>query len=166
MAIAGMSTSPARCRGRWWALGFTLIEMLLVLAIVATLTSIAIPQTRRAVTLAKIARAIGDIRAVEADLATYDADNKLPPSLADIGDGGLLDPWGNPYQYLPFDQSKGKGAPKGARKDRFMVPINSTYDLYSMGEDGKTSAPLTSKAGSDDIIRASDGSYIGLASNY
>jgi general secretion pathway protein G len=164
MDIAGTNTSLAHWGRRVWAMGFTLIEVLLVLAIVATLTSIAIPQTRRAVTLAKIARAIGDIRAIEADLATYDADNKLPASLADIGDGGLLDPWGNPYQYLRFEKSK--GPPKGARKDRFMVPINSTYDLYSMGEDGKTTAPLTSKAGSDDIIRGSDGSYIGLASNY
>jgi general secretion pathway protein G len=165
MAIAGTNTSPARCGGRWWAMGFTLVEVVLVLAIVATLTSIAIPQTRRAITLARIARASGDIRAIEADLATYDAEGKLPASLADIG-VGLLDPWGNPYQYLRFDKSKGKGPPAGARKDRFMVPINSTYDLYSMGEDGKTTAPLTSKAGSDDIIRGSDGSYVGLASNY
>jgi general secretion pathway protein G len=52
------------------------------------------------------------------------------------------------------------------RKDRFLVPINSDYDLYSMGKDGKSSSPLTSKNGRDDIIRANDGAFIGLASDY
>ena len=35
-----------------------------------------------------------------------------------------------------------------------------------MGKDGKTSAPLTAKDSHDDIVRASDGDYIGLAENY
>jgi general secretion pathway protein G len=52
------------------------------------------------------------------------------------------------------------------RKDRFLVPINTDYDLYSMGKDGRSSPPLTAKASRDDIIRANDGAYIGLASNY
>ena len=52
------------------------------------------------------------------------------------------------------------------RKNRFMVPINSDYDLYSMGKDGQSVSPLTAKASRDDIIRANDGQFIGLASNY
>ena len=54
----------------------------------------------------------------------------------------------------------------GARKDRFLVPINSTYDLYSVGKDGKTVAALTAKASKDDIVRANDGAFIGLAVKY
>jgi general secretion pathway protein G len=53
-----------------------------------------------------------------------------------------------------------------ARKDRFLVPINSTYDLYSMGADGKSVLPLTAKHSHDDIIRANDGTYIGVAELY
>ena len=56
--------------------------------------------------------------------------------------------------------------PKGARKDRFLHPLNSTYDLYSVGKDGKTVAALTAKASKDDIIRANDGGFIGLAVKY
>ena len=48
-------------------------------------------------------------------------------------------------------------------KDRFLVPINSDFDLYSMGKDGKSQMPLTAKDSRDDIIRANDGAYIGLA---
>ena len=52
------------------------------------------------------------------------------------------------------------------RKDRFLVPINSDYDLYSMGPDGKTNEPLTNPVSKDDIIRASDGAYVGVAENF
>jgi general secretion pathway protein G len=52
------------------------------------------------------------------------------------------------------------------RKDRFLVPINSTYDLYSMGADGRSVGPLTAAMSRDDIIRANDGAYVGLAEGY
>ncbi|MEW6683930.1 MAG: hypothetical protein AB1451_13595 [Nitrospirota bacterium] len=53
-----------------------------------------------------------------------------------------------------------------ARKDQFLVPLNSTYDLYSMGPDGDSKPPLKAKMSQDDIIRANDGQYIGLAADY
>jgi general secretion pathway protein G len=52
------------------------------------------------------------------------------------------------------------------RKDRFLVPINSTYDLYSKGKDGRSVMGLTANDSRDDIIRANDGAFIGLASDY
>jgi general secretion pathway protein G len=52
------------------------------------------------------------------------------------------------------------------RKDRFLVPVNSDYDLYSMGKDGQSQAPFTAKASRDDIVRASDGQYVGLAEDF
>jgi general secretion pathway protein G len=66
--------------------------------------------------------------------------------------------------YQPFDPNA-HGVPSGARRDRFLVPLNSTFDLYSTGPDGSTVPPL-SGPGSDDIIRANDGGYIGLASKF
>jgi general secretion pathway protein G len=52
------------------------------------------------------------------------------------------------------------------RKDRFLVPINSDYDLYSVGPDGMSASPLTAKISQDDIIRASDGLFIGRACDF
>jgi general secretion pathway protein G len=49
------------------------------------------------------------------------------------------------------------------RKDRFLVPINSRFDLYSMGRDRASVPPLTAKVSQDDIIRADDGAFVGLA---
>ena len=47
-----------------------------------------------------------------------------------------------------------------------MVPVNSDYDLYSMGADGDSQTPFTAEASQDDIVRCGNGSYIGLVSNY
>jgi len=46
------------------------------------------------------------------------------------------------------------------------VPINSDFDLWSMGPDGKSVPPLTAKASRDDIVRANDGTFYGWASDY
>jgi len=64
---------------------------------------------------------------------------------------------------LNHTDMKGNGQ---ARKDRFLVPLNSDYDLYSDGQDGQTTAPITAQKSQDDIIRASDGAYVGLASQF
>jgi general secretion pathway protein G len=150
-----------------------MIEMMLVVVIFGTLLAIALPAFRDAVTRARVAKAVGDIEAIQMELAPFDVDGVLPPSLAEVGRQSFDDPWGNPYQYLNFGNGGGGGgnggggkAPAGARKDRFLVPINSTYDLYSMGEDGSSAAPLTAKASRDDIVRANDGGFIGLAAQY
>lgn len=46
------------------------------------------------------------------------------------------------------------------------MPLNSDYDLYSKGPDGASVAPLTAKASQDDILRASNGRFIGPASAF
>ena len=142
--------------------GFTVIELLAVMAIIGALATIAVPQIQDSIERAKVARAIGDIHALQTEL---DGQDTLPDDLSALGRAGMLDPWGNAYVYLKFAQ-KAHGPPQGARRDRFLVPINSLYDLYSMGKDGNTVVALTAKASQDDVIRANDGAYIGLASRF
>ena len=113
---------------------------------------------------AKTARAVGDIHTIGMAIQEYDVLNgQYPDTLADTDYGSTLDPWGNPYQYLNFQDTKGKGQ---MRKDRFLVPINTFFDLYSMGKDGKSVAPLTAQQSRDDIIWANDGGYVGPAANF
>ena len=89
--------------------------------------------------------------------------NSPPPDLATIGMDTVLDPWGRPYAYLSFTGLKGKGQ---MRKDKNLVPINTQYDLYSMGADGQSQPPITARVSRDDVILANDGNYVGLASDY
>lgn len=150
--------------GRSPQAGFTLIELLIVVAIILTLAAMAIPSLQAAINDAKVARAVGDIHAMETEITQYDIEyGKMPNSLADIGRGNFLDPWGLPYQYLNDATHKGNGM---ARKDRFLVPLNDDYDLYSEGKDGASFAPITAPQSQDDVIRAADGSYVGLASRF
>jgi general secretion pathway protein G len=144
--------------------GLTLIEMMAVTAIIGVLSTIAIPSVQQAILRAKVARAIGDIRAIQNDL---DALDSLPATLDEIGRGALRDPWDHAYQYLPFPTDPSNPPPPGnARSDRFGVPVNTRYDLYSMGPDGASAGPLTSGVSLDDVVRAADGGYIGSASKY
>jgi general secretion pathway protein G len=92
-------------------------------------------------------------------------DLRLPDSLAVIGHGSLLDPWGHPYQYLKIAGGDVKGKGK-LRRDRFLNPLNADYDLYSMGPDGDTKTNLNAKESRDDIVRANSGAFIGTASDF
>jgi general secretion pathway protein G len=134
------------------------------MAIILTLSAIALPNLMMAVNQARIARTIGDLRGIGDGIMEYElVNNQFPDSLAQAGYGGNRDPWGHPYQYLNFADAHGNGQ---MRKDRFLVPINTYFDLYSMGPDGKSVSPLTAQASRDDIIWANDGAYVGPASQY
>lgn len=153
-----------RTQGKQRGRGFTIAELLLALATLGTLIGLAIPAYMDYLEKAKVARAIIDIRTLEKQINVYEQEaGALPDGLSDIGQGSLPDPWGNPYVYLKIAAAKNLGA---VRKDRFLVPLNSDYDLYSNGRDGKSKAPLTAHDSWDDIVRANDGGYIGLASDY
>jgi len=144
--------------------GFTLIELITVVAIVGVLSAIAIPFYGEYIEKARIVRAVSDIINISKLITAYNiVNNRYPESLNEAGCGAYKDPWGNPYQYLNIQTMGKKGKP---RKDRFIHPINSDYDLYSMGKDGASQPPLTAHASKDDIIRANDGAYIGLASEF
>src|SRR5881392_4228147 len=88
--------------------GFTLIEILAVTTIIAALATLAFPRIQDSVERAKIAKAIGDIEALETDI---DSQDSLPPNLVTIGRDQLMDPWGNPYVYYPFP-SQAHGVPQ------------------------------------------------------
>ena len=126
--------------------GFTLVEMLLVLVILAALAAIVVPRFTGRSEQAKITAAQTQIASFETALDSFEVDNGYYPK----GDDGLqdliekpndatgwrgpylkqdipLDPWGNAYIY----ECPGKYNEAG-------------YDLMSMGPDGR-------KGGGDDI---------------
>jgi len=146
-------------------IGLTVIELLITVAIIGMVSSIIIPTLTHQLEKDKNKQAASDIAVIGASLAVFINDYGVPPdNLGQVGLAGKRDPWGNPYQYLNVF-SDGSGPPH-PRKDHFMHPLNSDYDLYSMGADGDTKVPLTANASQDDIIRASNGGYIGIAADY
>ncbi|MGC8807476.1 MAG: type IV pilin protein [Thiomonas sp.] len=144
-------------------LGFTLLELMMAIALVGVLTAIALPVYSGYRLKVQNAQAQQDVVSISAAIQNYWVYNRaLPNSLADIGMAGKLDPWGHPYVYYNIEVN-GKGH---ARKDKALNPLNTDYDLYSMGANGQSKLQITNKVSLDDIIRANNGAYIGLASNY
>ena len=177
--------------------GLTLFEIIIVMAIIGVLASIATPTLMKYRTKAKNALAVSEIRLIEKEIKMYQIENmRLPDRLNEVKLGNISDPWGNSYQYLKIAQEdqvekengKGNGSGNGngnakgkdstndenpledekskPRKDHFLVPVNSDFDLYSMGEDRKSQAPFTAAASFDDIVRVDDGRYVGLVSEF
>ena len=146
--------------------GFGLLELIVTLVVAAMLVSLALPTYEMFVTRAKVSAAIGDIAKLSLAVESFRLNNndRLPLTLAEMGVPIPLDPWGRPYQFLNIPAA---GGGVGAlRKDGKLNPLNTDFDLYSIGKDGESAGPLSAAQSRDDIVRANNGSFIGLGEDY
>ena len=146
--------------------GLTLIELLITVAIVGILSAIAVPLYTGHIEKQRIVTAKTDIVNIESQIDRFEALNGRPPN--DLAEAGInptpTDPWGTQYRYLRIAGVDPK--PAGVRKDHSLVPLNDDYDLYSKGKDGNTDPALTGGPAQDDIIRANNGGFLDLGSEY
>lgn len=166
MPLGRFGCRARRDRHRRWRdqRAFSLVETLIVCALISTLASLAAGIYVNALKAARITRAIGDLHALDIDIRTFRLRNdRYPTTLAEARPLVPNDPWGRPYVYTDLSQKGSKGK---ARKDGKLNPINSDFDLYSVGEDGLTTTPLTAPRSKDDVIRARDGAFLGLAADF
>lgn len=135
--------------------GFTLIELLIVVAVIGALATISMNAFQTIREKANVAKCSEEIRGLEKEITAYATDTGfLPTGLDKIGRQNLLDPWGRPYVYSLILHRRHPGL------------TNSDFDLYSKGFDGGTADSIFAPVSEDDIIRADDGSYCGLAGRY
>lgn len=145
--------------------GFTLIELMVVVALVALLASFAIPAYNGYIDDAKESQAIGDIGRIAMAIERYrmNNDDQLPPSLGDLPIDNVRDPWGKWYLYTDLTDPANAGK---FRKSAGGDQLNTDYDLLSRGPDGKSSRKITNDNAVDDIIRLKDGAYVGLVEEF
>lgn len=150
---------PPRAVGGW-----TLLELLIGLAVVGILAALANAGYTAVVEKARVGRAVADIAELDVMIERHLTRHRTyPVSLADVEPRPRVDPWGNPYHYTPFNGPQGIGA---ARKDRALNPLNRDYDLFSAGRNGTFRTQISQRESLDDVIRARMGGYIGLAEDY
>ena len=144
--------------------GFSILEMAIVLAIAGVLLAFTVPRLQSYIDRNRVAQSVVEIAQMSTKIRQYELSNAaLPASLADVGFDGRLDPWSQPYEYVNLRTSP---ASVKARKDKNLKPLNSDFDLYSIGPDGLTAASLTNSKSRDDVIRARDGAFIGTAEEF
>ena len=145
--------------------GFTIVELVIVLAIAALVLAMTIPMVSRYIERGKITTAVSDL--AEISRAVHDYEKKtgaLPDSLDSVTfNVSRTDPWGYAYQYFNLRSAHGNGQ---ARQDKILRPLNSDFDLYSIGPDGVTMPSLAKPESRDDIVRARDGAFVGPASEF
>jgi general secretion pathway protein G len=133
---------------------FTLVELIMVTAIVAVLCAMAIPAFNDFVKKAKIGRCSEEIRVIEKAITAYIIEkNTLPTTLLEAGFSNT-DPWQRPYVYNII------GSGPAPLENFLTLPLNTDYDLYSTGADGASNASVTAVT-SDDIVRSNDGGFVG-----
>jgi general secretion pathway protein G len=145
--------------------GFTLVELAVAVAIIGVLGALTLNQYLAYIERVRVVRAVVELKDMSSQLDPIAFEGgALPNSLADIGLSGRRDPWGRAYVYLRI-----RGNPAAlfrSRRDQFLVPINSDYDLFSLGKDGRTNQVITHATSLDDVIRGNDGAFLGLAAKY
>jgi general secretion pathway protein G len=144
------------------ALGFTLVETLVCVAALGMIANAAASQILTQLEQHRIERATDDIVGIENAIEQYRASHhRLPDSLGQLATQVPQDPWGRSYEYLNFSVGD------AAQQRHFNgLPINSEYDLYSRGSDGRTDPNVRMEAARNDIVRARDGGFVGLARDY
>ncbi len=143
-----------------------MVELVIVIAIIGSLAAIGIPRFQQYMDKIKNQKAVEDIRAIEAGLTKYfDENNTYPGSLGPTGMGNMRDPWGNPYRYLWIQGNPDPSVPGKVRLNRFNVPVNTDFDLYSTGPDGRSNKSFLHVDSRDDIVRAYNGTYFGRVSD-
>jgi len=181
-----MRRSLHRSQARTTSGGFTIVELAIVLTIVGLLAGLASTRYFRHVEKARVVSAIATIASLgEAIEASRLFDNSpLPNLLSNSGLGVPIDPWGTPYRYLriegifdvtqrspnlsslPAVAAGPRPQPDQPRKDRFFKPISTDFDLYSSGPNGDSRDSLEHDDSRDDVVRALNGRFVGLAENF
>ena len=157
---------PGKASNQFATAGFTLVELLAIIVILGILASSAVVIYQNYKLKAKNSAAMAQIGNLQEAINQYRENNdSYPDDLSQIPGGQQLDPWQRPFQYLNIANG-GHNWHGKCRRDRKLNPLNTDFDLYSMGADGKTATPLTAKASQDDIVRANNGVFIGLGSDY
>jgi len=133
-----MKLTPNQNRNRKRKQGFTLVELLLVLVILATLAAIVVPKLTGRGKQAQETAARTQIASFETALNTFEIDNGFFPSGAD-GLADLITPpknaanWKGPYlKEIPLDPWKNQYVYENPGKNNA-----AGFDIYSMGPDGR-----------------------------
>jgi general secretion pathway protein G len=141
--------------------------LLLTIAIVGTLAAIAIPTYTDYIRRNNNSTAIVDIRNIESQIEGFKALSGSPPNtLAAANIVAPVDPWGRAYQYLRIQGVDWQTVKNLVRRDKHENPVNSDYDLYSIGRDGRTDLKFWKTDAYDDIVRCNAGAYVGPACEY
>jgi len=135
---------------RWHETAFTLIELLIVVAIIAILAAIAVPNFLEAQTRSKVSRCLADQRSVAVGFEAYHVDNqKYPPIGTPPGFGGWAGWWldscyqlTTPIAYLSSTESMIDPFEKPNQWAESNPYKTNSYIHYDLADSSKGMSPI------------------------
>lgn len=145
--------------------GVGVVDLVIGMVVVSLMAALGIPAFNGFVDRANVAQAVGDLGSISVAIESYRLKNndRMPENIGELDIGIVKDPWGRDYRFVNFMVQQGRPE---VRKDGNLNRLNTDFDLYSLGGDGESSGPLSAGSSMDDIVRANNGSYIGLGEDY
>ncbi|HXZ00352.1 MAG TPA: type II secretion system major pseudopilin GspG [Stellaceae bacterium] len=142
--IAGKGARPTRRLARRLERGFTLVELLVVLAILALLVAITTPQVLKYLARAKVDTARIEIKNLATALDLFLIDVGRYPTQQEglqalVANPGALERWHGPYvkaTSVPLD-------PWGHSYQYRIPGQQADFDLYTLGPDGNAVGPAS-----------------------
>jgi general secretion pathway protein G len=146
--------------------GVGVVDLVIGMVVVSLMAALGIPAFNGFVDRANVAQAVGDLGSINVAIESYRLKNhdQMPGSIDELKIGIVKDPWGRDYRYVNFRAAEQRKT--DIRLDGRRNRLNSDFDLYSLGSDGESSGPLNDGVSRDDVIRANNGSFIGLGEDY
>jgi general secretion pathway protein G len=140
---------PSSCRG------FSLVELLIVAAIIGLIVAIAVPNLVNAIHRGRQSRTVGDARSISTSVAMYQQDFAAYPVSASLADAELLRPHILPYM-------ANYGSLDGWRRPFMYISDGDHYTLVSYALNGIADTPWvqgTTNYFDDDIV-LNDGNWL------
>ncbi len=141
--------------------GYSLLELLFSFVVLAAILAIMVPTYYRFIGSSRVSATISELNGLQTEVVAFNlSEERYPDNLAETDTEITTDRFGNPYRYYRHDSGF------GLEREIFGLPLNDDFDVYSMGPDGLTAQQIDDPDSLDDILRASNGRFFGLAEQF